>query len=101
MNTQPEVKHTALPWKFEQTTKTIRQIPSNCWIASVDSWDGLVNNNADSEFIIRACNSHYELLEALKRVKLFYQSYGYDESTGASSYKAICQAIEKAEGSLK
>lgn len=41
-------------WRYEQNTKTIRSIPENYWIASMDSWDGAVDHKANGELIARA-----------------------------------------------
>lgn len=57
-----QIKHTPGPWKFEAETKTIRSIPANYWLASVDSWDGAVNHEANARLIASAP----EMLEALE-----------------------------------
>jgi gamma-glutamyl:cysteine ligase YbdK (ATP-grasp superfamily) len=46
--------YTPGPWRFEAGTKTIRSVPANYWIATVDSWDGSVNNQADGVLMAAA-----------------------------------------------
>lgn len=54
-------KHTPGPWRYEVATKTIRSVPANYWLASLDSWDGAVNHEANARLIAAAP----DLLEAL------------------------------------
>lgn len=76
-------KHTALPWGVshgycltgsdERTRhyvagpepKSIGIKIATPWIEG--AWDGDEEANANAAFIVRACNSHYELLEALEK----------------------------------
>ena len=51
-----------MQWTYEAATKTIRSVPENYWIASMDSWDGAVNHEANSHLIAAAP----DLLTALK-----------------------------------
>jgi hypothetical protein len=58
------------------------------------------NATADAEFIVRACNSHYELLEALKAI---LEDCTFEKRSGVSrnvnEYRAVAKAaISKAEG---
>lgn len=55
-------QHTPGPWKYEASTKTVRSIPSNYWIATMDSWEGAVNHEANARLIAAAP----DLLEALE-----------------------------------
>lgn len=62
-----EAKHTPLPWKVENGAGR------GAWIMGADEgWSALVCGNndetaiANKAFILRACNSHYELLEACR-----------------------------------
>jgi hypothetical protein len=54
--------HTPAPWVYEASTRTIRARPSNYWLASMDSWDGAVNHEANARLIAAAP----ELLAAAK-----------------------------------
>lgn len=58
-----KTKHTPGPWRFELSTKTIRSVPTNYWLATMDSWDGAVDNEANARLIAAAP----ELLAELKR----------------------------------
>jgi len=52
-----------------------------------------------AEFVVKAVNSHYELLEALKNMVCILNGFDYDQHTVA--YNAIekaREAIEKAKG---
>ena len=53
--------HTKAPWRYEAGTKTIRAVPSNHWLATMDSWDGAVDHQANALLIAAAP----ELLSAL------------------------------------
>ena len=48
------MKHTPGKWKYELETKTIRSSPANYWIATMDSLDGAVNNEANARLIAAA-----------------------------------------------
>jgi hypothetical protein len=67
--TGQDAQHTPGPWRYEAETKTIRSKPSNHWLATLDSWDGAVNNAANAAFIVTACNS-YESDQA--KIKALY-----------------------------
>lgn len=41
-------------WKYEEATKTIRSIPENHWIASMDSFDGSENHTKNANLIALA-----------------------------------------------
>jgi hypothetical protein len=43
--------HTPAPWRFEQSTMTIRGVPGNHWLASMDSFDGHPNHEANAKLI--------------------------------------------------
>ena len=66
-------QHTPTPWKFEESTMTLRSAPSNYWLATFDSFDGAINNKANAAFIVRAVNSHEALLEAVKKALKYVQ----------------------------
>jgi len=48
------MSHTTGPWKFEPGTKTIRSEPANYWLATMDSWDGAVDHEANARLIAAA-----------------------------------------------
>jgi hypothetical protein len=87
------MKHTPGPWKYEQSTKTIRATPSNYWLATMDSWDGAVNHDANAKLIAAAP----ELLEALSMLldRLDYHG-NIDIVREEGPIEDARQAIEKA-----
>lgn len=42
------------PWRYEASTKTIRSEPTNYWLASMNSWDGAVDHEANAALITAA-----------------------------------------------
>lgn len=65
-----EVKHTPRPWKLGKNDGNIVQHiydADGTWIAYTRSPDAMPCEvtTANADFIVRACNSHYELVEAL------------------------------------
>lgn len=75
-----EVKHTPLPWEVCNGIDIypVGDVQARHYVANVDPdnapFEGGVSRDtdstyqmkmADAEFIVRACNSHYDLLEAL------------------------------------
>ena len=57
--------HTPGPWTYESSTRTIRSQPTNYWLATMDSWDGAVNNEANARLIAAAP----DLLAALEALQ--------------------------------
>lgn len=55
--------HTPGPWRYEPATRTIRSEPANYWLATLDSWDGAIREQNDSNARIMAASP--KLLEAL------------------------------------
>ena len=51
-------------WKYEPETRTIRSVPSNHWVASMNSWDGAEDHQANARIIAAAP----DLLAALQLV---------------------------------
>ena len=47
-------EHTPRPWRFEESTKTIRACPTNYWLATMDSFDGAVDHKANARLIAAA-----------------------------------------------
>lgn len=82
--------HTPGPWRYEAGTKTIRSVPANYWLASMDSFDGAVDHTANAHLIAEAP----ELLQVCKRVLR-------DSERGVltiDTVQLITDAIAKAEG---
>lgn len=82
--------HTPGPWRFEEGTKTIRAVPSNHWLASMNSWDGAVDHAANARLIAAAP----DMLAALKLVADSGKFSCFDDS----AWDAVNDAIAKAEG---
>ncbi len=90
-----KTKHTPGPWRYEESTKTIRAVHSNYWLVTMDSWDGAINNEANAQLIASAP----ELLEALKLLIKNHEDIGIVNVTLDERIIAISkQAIAKAEG---
>jgi len=90
---------TPVPWRYEPETKTVRSVPSNYWIASMDSWDGAVTpfNDANAALIVKAVNERGMLIEALKDCL----DALYNETAGASDTPWIKSVKDKARAALK
>ena len=56
--------YTPGPWRYEAHTKTIRSEPSNYWLATMDSFDGAVDNESNAR-LIAAAPALVEALEAV------------------------------------
>ena len=95
------MKHTPLPWKtkYVQVADKWEILGANKngtekWIG-VMIWGSEPEDIANNEFIIRACNSHYELLDSLKFAKSVIQS---GECWTETCEKMIDKIIARAEG---
>ena len=62
-----------MKWKYEEATQTIRSVPENYWIATMDSWDAAVNHAANAKLIAAAP----ELLEAAKKALALLEGAEY------------------------
>lgn len=95
-----EQKHTPLPWVFEEIKEnprnTYRVFYTNIYEPILDDshYEETAPKKEDAEFIVRAVNSHYQMLEALKRC---YTVFKMDEVDTAISMQ-VGMAISKAEG---
>jgi len=62
-----ETKHTELPWELEQTEKNTNNL--DILIKTNDEkWVSWSYKESNAEFIVRACNNHYKLLDTLKDI---------------------------------
>lgn len=78
-----EGAHTDLPWILESYDADAYGIPiigdnlgglvafASCWSTEIKS-AGSPRVAANAAFIVRACNAHYELLEAIKQLRKGY-----------------------------
>lgn len=91
MKTEIEVKHTATPWKlsgglgFRSIKSTGNYVIATGLSETTGEWD------ANAAFIVRAVNSHDELLELAKM-------YLYSVQPSNPNYDSIMKTIAKAEG---
>ena len=90
------MKHTELPWKIYDWKNWDQAEIQNKENDVICKFPHLLPNWLnDAQFIVRACNSHYELLEACKFAKSVIQ---FGESWIDKCEEVISQAIAKAEG---
>ena len=85
-------QHTPGPWRYSPGSNTIRSAKENYWIASIDSWDGQVNNQANAKLIAAAP----ELLEALRTMIHAYSGQLTNAGDYGKEIEAGCLAIARA-----
>lgn len=86
-------EHTELPWKhckLDGVWDTIESIDGQR-IARLCN-----NNNANAEYIVRACNSHKKFLTACKRVRSWLNEERKEELTKAECEQILFTVIQKA-----
>jgi hypothetical protein len=81
--------HTPTPWTFD-SCKTVRLLSLDHKIEIGSLWLKTEQAETDAAFIVRAVNSHEELLETLKAARR--------ELNDSHRYDYIDEAIAKAEG---
>ena len=94
-----ESKHTQLPWRFGRTdmSESIMIVDNHDnYVAAVrirQTGGGAISaamegpRRSNAEFIVRACNSHDELLEACKAVIEWWEEHEYDTAgSGVEEY---------------
>ena len=95
------MEHTATPWKYDEDSRWPNYLmgheanPSNGWISRVARIEYL--SKVDAEFIVRACNTHDELVEVLKGARLAITDPNLGPSRNGPALYIIEQAIAKAE----
>ena len=90
----PTTTHTPGPWRYEEETRTIRAVPSNYWLATMDSWDGAINNEANAALIAAAPT----LLEAARRVDQWFDVIAQNYPEMIADFRPVRAAIDVAEG---
>jgi len=96
-----EPKHTPLPW-FNETECLIPRIygPGHCPVASSNIPIKEIDE-ANAEFIVRACNAHYELVEALEQAMGWAAGYPL-KGPGNSADRIVAEQVyRQAEAALK
>lgn len=104
--------HTPVPWRYQREDEVqpgrLRTIEFHIYTASGKyGHPATCDNKADAEFIVRACNAHEDLLEALKESLGFVAAWtgGYQAEHGlkdwhprhAETIAKVQAAIAKAE----
>lgn len=110
------MKHTPTPWRifikspYSVHIESENAPESRLHIAKMDTYAGGKNPKfleADAAFIVRAVNSHEELLEAAKRMRMTLQGLIDEKRLDGNSFGYVqeclrqvdrAQAIAKAEG---
>lgn len=93
-------KHTPLPWHYE--ADRIWQIGDEYTtpVVYIDTHKP-EQNKANGQFIVRACNSHYELLAAAKKALEFMENIQFNDTLTEHEqavFDAAQAAIKKAKG---
>jgi hypothetical protein len=85
--------HTPGPWRYEPETKTIRSEPANYWLATMDSWDGAINNEDNARLMAAAP----EMFDICKRAQVAeFMANGYTDF-----YREIGALIDRVQGVSK
>lgn len=96
------MKHTELPWHYQEDSDTYTHIirdPSGSRIVAQFRQDTSGLPEANAAFIVKACNNHYTLLEALKDLMPVLQQWEPDHSSGEElrAWGRAVMAIKEAE----
>ena len=108
------MNHTPTPWKLNKagSQKTIyinTADEEGLYLADLQNCQGTETTEANAEFIVRACNSHDDLVKALKEVKeqigeVFYSQKQDNPEHDAAIDRIVSvvgEALAKAEGKGK
>lgn len=97
-----EEQHTPLPWMQDHfLIRTVGQFPNSTHVAHTGGVGGTREKMlANAEFIVRACNSHEQLLEACKAaLKAIIEDWAeWNEDGAACVITKIRAAIAAGEG---
>ena len=97
------MKHTPLPWLADNGDSEVwgifddngAELAYLIKLPSIEPSKEFDESKANAEFIVRACNCHYDLLDSLKFAKSVIQS---GECWTETCEKMIDKIIAKAEG---
>jgi len=89
--------HTKGPWAYSPNTKTIRS-HENYWIATMDSWDGAVNHEANAALIAESPNLLEQLKQTVASLEYWFPRYGDTEGANSQMMKNARAAIAAVEG---
>ena len=90
-------KFTPGPWRYEASTKTIRSEPANYWLATMDSWDGAVNHEANAALIAAAPDIYAALQDITSAYERALARFGAHE-WGMLTVETARAALAKADG---
>lgn len=95
--------HTPGPWLWQPSTRTIRSVPTNYWLATLDSWDGAVKPHNDANGHLMAAAP--ALAEALRRldgaVSEILSSRAEGDAPTAGDWEEAYLASEAARAALR
>ena len=83
------MSHTPTPWRSSFPSYVIGGGIKICQLKGI--YINNPNREADAEFIVRACNSHDELLEACEKLVAWDNGHGNDEL-----YTDACEIAKRA-----
>ena len=93
-------KHTPGPWKTKHGL-SIRAPDDKELAEMIRDWDIAFEAQANAEFIVRACNSHYELLEALKEGKSEFDRMFHDIEMSVDERHSFIPVINKMNETIR
>jgi hypothetical protein len=86
--TNQNASHTPGPWRYEASTQTIRSVPANYWLATVDSFEGAVNHDTNARLIAASP----ALLNSLEEVVRICEAMRYTVGLGKNQLERIERA---------
>ena len=90
------MKHTKTPWVYPLGSTTVRAKSGGFHLCNMSNGVSVKEQEANAEFIVRACNSHDELVKAVKAVKF---AHSHIEPANMPEWLDIIEeAIDHAEG---
>ena len=78
--------------RYEQSTQTIRSVPENYWLTSMDSWDGAV----DHEKTARIFAASFEMKKILQDLLYSQKEYGYISPRSLDEARALIKRLDHA-----
>lgn len=94
-------KHTPTPWLLDGFDICHHTGPATIHVIAKTSTPVEGDEQANAEFIVRACNAHYDLVEALQTVGLSYElaiQSGAVKDDDGSIGEMVDAALKKAKG---
>lgn len=88
------MKRTPTAARYEASTRTIRSVPENYWLASMDSWDGAVDSGATARIFAVAP----EMLNVLRELSSWLVCPDTSPETVEHIKSVVDRVINKATG---